>query len=173
MGQTHPKGEGRRPLQVRQARQGAHHHTGASPGGLRQLRNHRRPRHADRGHSRRPERHSLLQGQKLVGCASALRRILVFLAPVRRLQVDDRAREQERRTEGNPQENRPQIGVGIPVTTKQPGFCKPGCSFIEVLVSFSVKGRFYISRNLMLSPNMIRAVRNHSLIFAFILNNFN
>ena len=35
-----------------------------------------------------------------------------------------------------------------------------------------IKGRYYISRSLMLSPNIIRAVRNHSLILAFILNNF-
>lgn len=39
----------------------------------------------------------------------SLRRLLVFLAPVRRLQDDDRAGQQKRRSEGHSQENRRQI----------------------------------------------------------------
>ncbi len=66
---------------------GAHHHAGTPSGGIRQLRDHRRPRHADRRHGHRPERNALLQGQELVEHDRSLRRLLVFRArssPTRR-----------------------------------------------------------------------------------------
>lgn len=104
---------------------------------------------------------------------SLVRRLLVFLAPVRRLQDDDRAGQQKRRSEGHSQENRRQIDRRSPQRQNSPA-CKSRAVRLSKFKFLSLpKGRFYISRSLMLSPNIIRAVRNHSLILAFILNNFN
>ena len=58
-------------------------------------------------------------------------------------------------------------------TKKRPDFDSRAAFVYRSFNSFpKIKGRYYISRSLMLSPNIIRAVRNHSLILAFILNNF-
>jgi len=128
---------------------------------------------ADRGHGHRPERNALLQGQELVEHDRSLRRLLVFLAPVRRLQDDDRAGQQKRRSEGHSQENRRQIDRRSPQRQNSPAFASRAVRLSKFKFLSLPKGRFYISRSLMLSPNIIRAVRNHSLILAFILNNFN
>lgn len=109
LGQTDAEGEGRRTLQVRQAGQGARHHPGDASGGFRQLRNHRRPRHGHHGYGHRPGRQPLLQGAEFMGRTSALRRILVFLAPVRRLQDNLCHGQQARPAQGDRQETGHQI----------------------------------------------------------------
>ena len=81
--------------------------------------------------------------------------------------------QQKRRSEGHSQENRRQIDRRSPQRQNSPA-CKSRAVRLSKFKFLSLpKGRFYISRSLMLSPNIIRAVRNHSLILAFILNNFN
>ncbi len=101
--------EGSSALQVRQAGQGTHHHAGDAPGGVRQLRDDRRPRHGDRRHGPRPGRHPLLQGAQLVGRPASLRRSLVLLASLRGLQDHRHHGQQERPAQRDRQETGSQI----------------------------------------------------------------
>lgn len=116
LGQTLRQGEGGGALQVRQARQGARHHAADASGGVRQLRDYRRPRYADHGHGGRPGGQRLLQGEEFMGRASSLRRVLLFLASFRGLQDDVGHGQQEGYSGTYPQEDgtltgrRPAIG---------------------------------------------------------------